>query len=1076
MAKEIALKLKITSDGQEKVISNLKGLEEELALLQEKIKTLDFGSASFIEATQNISKLRTKIDEVDKATEGIGAEKKFRALGDAINIITGSFQVASGALSLFITDEQSLEEVQKAEKAALDVLNVALGVNAINQALVESATLRSTIATKLNEAATKAASIATAAWNFVLSLNPVVAIAAGVAALTAGIYLLIRATETDTSAQAKNNAELEAQANLEKDLITEKRKAAVQLKQQLTILTDNVRTRALENKTLEDLKKTYPGLNAFIDKNNKLTAEGITFIKLQIAAEESRAAINKLNEKRLEAEIEKETAIQDLRANGPSLLNKAIAATNGFLTAEQIQLAQISDKYKKNTAGLDVLQGKYTKQLDDTTAALEPLIKKTDAQAKADENAGKSLQKNTQEVDKYLEALNNRIKLTENIARAIEKATGADLKYTTEILQKQTEVINQQEAFLKDRTERFKTAGEKFADELRDYLFKVIPDEKQAKTLFDNYEKLFEFIKDEVKSDDLDITKSIGWDEFVVKAETAYAGIGETLQNVNEESRKSFIEYFNTLGDRADKISDIFKKAGSDAASLLSTFAGRGKENIKDIIDIEEQIAALKKEAIDKGYTENKIEALSLAIIQDKFGISQKILENQVEQNQILERRKAFKAESEEYKKLTAQFDALVKVKEGYDNIAKSILDGVIKTNDFVKGLEQVSAASDKNLATIEKNSEAINAALDPSQLAGLQDYFEENAAQYEVIFNELINKSDDFLKKLGEGGIDAIFKGVAAGVKEIDNKTRPELEKLKNDLKQFGDAFAIVFKLKGGNPFGKLLDDIDKKLKKLPTAAEEAFATTINKVKDLVDKFATALNDISSRLGSVLQSQSSLYLEELEYRKDQTLATIGEANTGNLEQDKKIEAERLAVQKEYEKKRFDIEKQARIQELELTLANTLVSAAQAVVNALALPAPPPFPQIYAAILAGLTAAQVSIINDQIQFTKNKTYIGRTGGLVEGSSHDTYGGGVPTMLEGGEFILNKEAVRAYGDQIQSINTATGGKPMAIDDSRLIQAIASQNLSTKQPLKAYVLYNDIQDTTKLNNKIEKLARL
>jgi len=106
MAKEIALKLKITSQGEEKVISNISELETELQKLQTTLKTLDFGSAAFKEATANISKLRTKIDEIDKASEGIGAEKKFRAFGDAINILTGSFQVASGALGLFINDEK----------------------------------------------------------------------------------------------------------------------------------------------------------------------------------------------------------------------------------------------------------------------------------------------------------------------------------------------------------------------------------------------------------------------------------------------------------------------------------------------------------------------------------------------------------------------------------------------------------------------------------------------------------------------------------------------------------------------------------------------------------------------------------------------------------------------------------------------------------------------------------------------------------------------------------------------------------------------------------------------------------
>ena len=93
-----------------------------------------------------------------------------------------------------------------------------------------------------------------------------------------------------------------------------------------------------------------------------------------------------------------------------------------------------------------------------------------------------------------------------------------------------------------------------------------------------------------------------------------------------------------------------------------------------------------------------------------------------------------------------------------------------------------------------------------------------------------------------------------------------------------------------------------------------------------------------------------------------------------------------------------------------------------------------------------------------------------------GESHEGSNGGVPTLLEGGEFVVNKEAVKKFGDVIGSINNSTGGRALTIDDSRIVQAIASQNMDNKQPLKAYVLYNDIQDTTKLNQKITQLARL
>jgi hypothetical protein len=126
--KEIAIKLGFTSTGEQKVIKNLGQLESELANLQAQLKTLDFGTPAFIEATQNIAKLRSAIDDVDKATEGIGAEKRFRAIGDAVNILTGSFQVLSGALGLIITDTEDLEQVQAAEAKALQVLNVALNL------------------------------------------------------------------------------------------------------------------------------------------------------------------------------------------------------------------------------------------------------------------------------------------------------------------------------------------------------------------------------------------------------------------------------------------------------------------------------------------------------------------------------------------------------------------------------------------------------------------------------------------------------------------------------------------------------------------------------------------------------------------------------------------------------------------------------------------------------------------------------------------------------------------------------------------------------------------------------------
>jgi hypothetical protein len=118
---------------------------------------------------------------------------------------------------------------------------------------------------------------------------------------------------------------------------------------------------------------------------------------------------------------------------------------------------------------------------------------------------------------------------------------------------------------------------------------------------------------------------------------------------------------------------------------------------------------------------------------------------------------------------------------------------------------------------------------------------------------------------------------------------------------------------------------------------------------------------------------------------------------------------------------------------------------------------------------------QVSAIRNQLTFTQSQQFIGRRGGLITGESHEGSNGGVPAMLEGGEFVVNRAAVARYGDLIGDLNSSTGGRRLAIDDSRIVQTIASQNQNTT-PLKAFVLYNDIQNTEKLNSKITQLARL
>lgn len=68
-----------------------------------------------------------------------------------------------------------------------------------------------------------------------------------------------------------------------------------------------------------------------------------------------------------------------------------------------------------------------------------------------------------------------------------------------------------------------------------------------------------------------------------------------------------------------------------------------------------------------------------------------------------------------------------------------------------------------------------------------------------------------------------------------------------------------------------------------------------------------------------------------------------------------------------------------------------------------------------------------------------QTNQGKSGGLLKGDRHSDKSGGIkavvtddknkPVLLESGECIINREAVKKYWRELHRINTSTGGKPI-----------------------------------------------
>ena len=1071
MAKEIGVKINFQSTGEQKVINNLKELETELGILQTELKSLDFGSDAFNKATKDISNLRSQIDAIDKATEGIGAEKKFRALGDAIGVATGSFQVLSGILGLVITNTESLEEVQKAEAQALQVLNVALGINAINTALVESATLRATLAQKANTIATNIASKAQAAWNLILSLNPIGVVVAAVVGLTAAIYGLVRAYEVLFGAEGKQAKQIKEINNLENELIKTKRESSKELEFQLTILTDTINTRALERKTLEDLKKTYPGLNAFIDKNNKLTQEGIEFLKLEIQLRKDQAALNAVQSKLVEKEIEFEEEAAKIRQK--------------YGASAKILIEELKEDYDENIKPITIVQERYTKALDDTLLKLQPYQKKIQEQVGTEKELVKVQREQVAQITARTKLLQGLTKLINQQDAELKKLLATELEYTADVLEIQKEIIQDQTELLERRNEVLVEGGEKLSKQAEDLFLTIIPTDEVLDKTEDKFKELFDNVGDAINLGVIDYRKEIT--EGVLEGVLAEEDL-QNFRNLTKDSQQTLLDFFNELKDRADQINKVRVSYGLERIDDLDL--------VREISNVEDDTYDAVVNRLQTGKTLVQIQKENLKILEKGLGFeeiskklnsdAEKSLQRENKLNRDLEASKdeqvrlqnQLNATTDEATKKqlqkeialqenrqnnlqlqitsakeekTAAQEALAAFKEFEDTQASALNRSI----DFYKGVEVITDQANEGFEKIKENAQAIKREFSPEELQKITNFFTENIENIDDVVFSLFNNLQRYRDRLGEGGVEQVLQGISGGIKELGVESEEGLETSRKYL----ETYILIGEALGYNvdEAKNLLDVINDQLNDIQL--ENAF----DKLDNFTQKITQTFNQVATQFQNLLQSQTSLLLEGIAADEAAALKAV-EGFTAKEE----------AVRKDFAKKRFDVEKASRIQEIKFSIAQLITDTAGAITNTLAN-VPTPFNIPLAGVIGGLGAAQVLQAQSQLTFVQAQQFVGRRGGMIVGQSHEGSNGGVPALLEGGEFVVNKAAVAQYGDLIGELNSSTGGRRLAIDDSRLVQTIASQNQNTP-PLKAYVLYNDIQSTDKLNSRITKLARL
>jgi hypothetical protein len=1071
MATQVALAIKIQSEGGEKVLKNLQDLETELGRLQTDLKTLDFGSQEFNAAVKDINKLKSAIKDVDKATEGLETAQRVQAIGEAISIVVGGFQLLSGIIGIFISETEDLEAVQRAEAQAVGILNAAVGIQTILYQGAELAakgytlsSIASTIATKAQSAATRIATAVQLAFNAALAANPLGLVITLLAATAAAVYGLINAYKSFNKPVDTANEILKEQDRIETSLIETRGKAAQQLQSQLQILTDNITTRNLELSVIEDLKKAYPGFNTFLDENNKLTKDGVKFLKETIELKRTQAAVEQINNALTESEIKLQTEIARIRAE------------EGFTARGANLIAEARRRNKIELEALNNLEIKYNQQLDASIGLLTPLNKKLGEQAKLEATTGKEVSKASLELQASNKLLAARIKLFDDLVSQISATQSVELAFTDDVLEKQNEIIERQNTLLGLRRSELEKDEGVFKD-LINLFFETIPNETELKESTDAVFDFFNFINEQFTTGAVDISEKLGFEQLLQLFKEGKGASEELLAQIREipdETKTSFNEFFNSYEDRIGAIDVALKAAEKTEQVIINNKVQDSKSLFALLIDIEKQQSEAFTTRIEQGKTEADILEEGRASVAVNLGITEKIIAIEDQRIQIIkdinkEKLKGANADTALIASLEQEDALLQQNLATYNTLIDTILDGVVRNNKFNESIARGQKEFEKQNAIIEKNKTLIDATFDPEQLT---KYFAGLGDALDVVLPSLVIDLQSYLERFGEEGTKAIIKGVVQGLKEQGKLTREEAQKTIDILKKAALALKVAFNF-NIDPFADQIKDLEKLLGKLPKAVSP-LSKTFTEIQDITRVYFQVLDDLSGRLSSTIAQNNANLFDQINYQEQLSLSRIGEANSQSKRENDRILAERAAAEKKFAQQRFDLEKKSRIQELNFALANAISGGAQAIINALALPAPPPIPQIYAASLGVLTGAQVQVIQNQLTTAQNKTFIARRGGLVDGTtSHEQ--GGVPALLEGGEFVMNREAVSKFGGIIGDINSSTGGRKLAIDDSRIVQAIASQNSNTT-PLKAYVLYNSIQDTEKLNKKITKLARL
>jgi hypothetical protein len=1060
MAQTIALTL--TLNGVEQTITSVQDLEKAIKDAREALgnfsgeqEELKAFNKQINDAQQSLDTLRNKKGK-DEAIKSIGNLAK---IGSAV---TSSFAAATAAVSLF---GGNTEAVSKAAEKAQLALTLALSGREIAEGAVAIATGVANLQTELQILSTNAANAATKRFYATLAANPYTAIAIAIGLVIAAVYAL-------TTAESEN-------LKLQKQLVGVRQNAAKELKQQLTILTDNVKTQNLELDAIEELKKTYPGFNAFIDANNQLNSAGIVFLKAKIGLMEQEAIIQAALAIKAEAQIKYEERIAEINDRKASFFKsqgrlEAENAVDRFLAQQELEKSTRAATQAIATATQKSEQ--YSGTIRQGNKVLENQVNLEEKNKKAKDNAADAIEKQRQEYLKLLDAQNEAIK-------NYSKINEGEAKISTGIVDRAKEFVSEAKKLLEDRNAFFRKTQSELGKETDKLLFEIIPSSQQLTEIEDVYTQLFGFIQTQLSAGATNVLDETGKAvkfnlDFIKKQYISYyEGIADTAEKSGDKvsamiTRRLFLDpdviekEFGKLGDDSEAALVEYFQRIAQTAEIYSKGLKFGnliirpetRDDIENsLLDITDRaVAVLNDPTILKGFKDSAI----TEEIQKIFVFPTKTI-------------KDFKNSLDPQGALDKYNEAVRLSLENLVGFAKAQATQKMASDEANKALmeqRKLLTDLDTQLGITRdrlKPGDDFLERLSPDDITKYIEFVKQTLGQEQGLFTDyltaIFEKRSDLFERLGEQGVMDLFSGISSGFGDLTGKSEEEL----NKLITFLETAAADIETKFGKPAAQSFIDLANNAKKaLSSIGEQKFLEALQKG---IVEFISTLSD----LGSTLSDFYSLQLTKLENQNTRIQSKIlGDSEKSNQ---KRIEQEQL-----YQDEKAKLEKKAALRSLQISRATALANAAESITKVFAKNEPITA-AIFAAIVAANNLVQVGIITSQINeldsFQRGGMIKGQ-GGLLVGPAHEQGGirfGAMGLELEGGESVINRQSTMNYGALLSQINQSGGGKPLVnnnFDDSRILEALAKQR---NEPIRAYVVESEITNKQGITKRLEQLSQ-